>query len=180
MRWGSARRNPDLIHLLIPKKGLSSGGFYSRRTRVKEDRGWGPGYCRPRGEAGLSCPSESPSPQHPSRSACPLSPSTSTDHRGGPQNRIVASRLLGSLSQSSAQMPRGMEAWAGQCTGPSGEPPVGRRGSHRLCVQPAGSHICYKHNRHTGVGGGVEGTAQRLSPKQECHGRAEWKERPEF
>lgn len=26
----------------------------------------------------------------------------------------------------------------------------------------------------------VEGTAQRLSPKQERHGRAEWKERPEF
>lgn len=24
----------------------------------------------------------------------------------------------------------------------------------------------------------VEGTAQRLSPKRECHGRAEWKERP--
>lgn len=32
---------------------------------------------------------------------------------------------------------------------------MGRRVSHRLCVEPAGSHTCYNQDGHTGAGGGT-------------------------
>lgn len=91
----------------------------------------------------------------PSRSACP-SPhprllTTSPRLRTGG----VVSNWLPSLPQSSVQMPTCIEGWAGLWSGLWGEMPVGRRGSHRLCVTPAGSPGLRLPGQHPGVGGGV-------------------------
>lgn len=49
----------------------------------------------------------------------PLSTSISPEPQGRAQNTMVVSRLLTSLSQSSVQMPRGMEGWDWQQKIPS-------------------------------------------------------------
>lgn len=156
--WGveSAWQNPNLRHHLIPKKGLGSGVFYSRRTGVKDDSGRGPGPCRPRGDAVLSCPSQSPpTPHRPTPRCLPLSISISPDHGGQAQNRDCGEQAAHKSVSVLSPDAQGLEGGGGQCTGPSGELPVGRRVSHRLRVEPAGSHNCYTQDSHTGAGGGM-------------------------
>lgn len=185
--WGveSAWQNPNLIHHLIPKKGLGSGVFYSRRTGVKDDSGWGPGPCRPRGDAVLSCPSQSPPPHRPTPLCLPLSISISPDHGGQAQNRPVVSRLLTSLSQSSAQMPRAWRVGVGSALDLQ-ESCQWEEESHTdsvLNLLDPTTATTRTATQGPGVAwgcplGGQGGPAQRLRSKQVCHGRAEWKERP--
>lgn len=54
-----AWQNPDIPHILIPKGGLRSSDFYSRRTGVKEIGGCGFSSHRTSGKAEKSCPVDS-------------------------------------------------------------------------------------------------------------------------
>lgn len=65
---------------------------------------------------------------------------------------LLSSVLLTCLSQSSAQMPRGMDGWGGPRTGPSGELAVGRRDHTHSVFNLLDHQDCCSQDKHRGPG----------------------------
>ena len=113
-------RTLHLTHLVIPMGGLSSGGFHSSRTGLKESCAWVPGPLRTGREAGLSCLLETQSQQSPSSSCLPFSTSTPCEHHRQVHSRRCVSKLLPNLLESSFQWPTCMQGLGGLCPDPWG------------------------------------------------------------